>query len=51
MIRQDQRLAELLWRVCEFDLTRGDHGERVQLSSGLSLKGVAGDITGGTFFL
>jgi hypothetical protein len=51
LIRQDRGLAELLWSVCEFDLTRGDHGEPVSLSSGLPLDGVAGDFTGGTFFL
>ncbi|WP_190213737.1 hypothetical protein [Kitasatospora indigofera] len=50
-IRQDSGLAELLWNVCEFDLARGDHGEPVRLSSGLSLTGLAGDCTGGTFFL
>lgn len=51
MLRQDLGLAELLWRVCEFDLTRGDHGEPVRLSSGQALEGIAGDSTGGTFFL
>jgi hypothetical protein len=50
-IRNDSELAELLWTVCEFDLSRGDHGEPVRLSSGLALEGVAGDFTGGTFFL
>lgn len=50
-IRGDSGLAELLWRVCEFDLSRGDHGEPVRLSSGLALEVVAGDFTGGTFFL
>ncbi|MGW0633636.1 hypothetical protein [Streptomyces sp. NPDC002758] len=50
-IRKDSGLAELLWNVCEFDLSRGDHGEPVRLSSGLALEGVAGDFTGGTFFL
>ncbi|MGI5508831.1 hypothetical protein [Streptomyces sp. CA-106131] len=50
-IRKDSELAELLWNVCEFDLSRGDHGEPVRLSSGLALEGVAGDFTGGTFFL
>ncbi len=51
LIRRDPALAELLWNVCEFDLSRGDHGEPVRLSSGLALDGVAGDFTGGTFFL
>ncbi len=49
-IRRDPGLAELLWQVCEFDLSRGDHGEPVRLSSGLALEGIAGDFTGGTFF-
>jgi hypothetical protein len=51
MVRQDPGLAELLWEVCEFDLTRGNHGEPVRLSSGHALEGIAGDFTGGTFFL
>lgn len=50
-IRRDHGLAELMWQVCEFDLSRGDPGEPVRLSSGLALEGVAGDFTGGTFFL
>ncbi|MFD9441876.1 hypothetical protein ACFWBR_27500 [Streptomyces sp. NPDC060006] len=50
-IRRDSGVAELLRHVCEFDLSRGDHGELVRLSSGLALEGVAGDFTGGTFFL
>lgn len=51
MVRQDPGLAELLCEVCEFDLSRGDHGEPVHLSSGQALEGIAGDFTGGTFFL
>ncbi|WP_427925167.1 hypothetical protein [Streptomyces sp. cg40] len=50
-IRRESALAELLWQVCEFDLSRGDHGEPVRLPSGVALDGVAGDFTGGTFFL
>lgn len=50
-IRQDSDLAELLWHVCEFDLSRGEHGEPVRLSSGMALDAVAGDFTGGTLFL
>ena len=50
-VRQDLSLAELLSEVCEFDLTRSDHGETVRLSSGLAMEGVAGDFEGGTFFL
>ena len=51
LVRRNPDLAELLWQVCEFDLSRGDHGEPVRLLSGLALQGVAGDFTGGTFFL
>jgi hypothetical protein len=51
MVRQDRGLAELLREVCEFDLMRSDHGEPVRLSSGHPLEGIAGDFTGGTFFL
>ncbi|WP_331749959.1 hypothetical protein OG529_36145 (plasmid) [Streptomyces longwoodensis] len=51
LIRRDPELAELLWNVCEFDLSRAEHGEPVLLSSGLALESVAGDFTGGTFFL
>lgn len=50
-IRRDPGLAGTLWRVCEFDLSRSDPGEPVRLSSGVALEGVAGDYTGGTFFL
>jgi hypothetical protein len=41
----------LLCEVCEFDLARSDHGGSVRLSSGHALEGVAGDFSGGTFFL
>lgn len=51
MVRQDLGLAEQLREICEFDLTRGDHGESVRLSSGHALESIAGDFTGGTFFL
>jgi hypothetical protein len=51
LIRHDRAVAELLVDVCEFDLTRGEHVEPVRLSSGLALEGIAGDFTGGTFFL
>ncbi|GAA2706845.1 hypothetical protein [Actinoplanes palleronii] len=51
LIRHDQDLADLLGQTCEFDLSRGDHGATVSLSSGAALEAVAGDFTGGTFFL
>ncbi len=50
-IRRDSGLAETLWCVCEFDLSRNDPGEVVRLSSGVALEALAGDYTGGTFFL
>ena len=50
-IRRGPALAEALWRVCEFDLSRSDPGEPVRLASGVPLTSVAGDFTGGTFFL
>jgi len=51
LIRHDLSLGELLWEVCEFHVARADHGEPVRLSSGQPLQGIAGDFTGGTFFL
>src|SRR5690348_13404171 len=51
MVRHDRSIAELLSAICEFELTRADHGESVRLSSGRALDGIAGDFTGGTFFL
>ena len=50
-IRRDPTTAELLSRVCEFELERADHGEPVRLSSGQPVEGIAGDSSGGTFFL
>lgn len=50
-IRRDSDLAEALWRVCEFDLSRSDPGDSEHLSSGVALESIAGDYTGGTFFL
>lgn len=50
-IRRDSDLAESLWCVCEFDLSRNDPGEVVRLPSGVALEAIAGDYTGGTFFL
>ncbi|MGC4815624.1 hypothetical protein ACLQ29_34435 [Micromonospora sp. DT228] len=51
LVLQDRILADLLREVCEFDLTRGDYCEHVRVSSGAALKVVAGDFTGGRFFL
>jgi hypothetical protein len=51
MVRHAPDLAELLLETCEFDLTRGDHAEPVRLSSRHALEAIAGDASGGTFFL
>lgn len=51
VIRRDPELAGLLWRTCEFSLTRSGHNGGVSLSSGEALQAIAGDFTGGTFFL
>jgi len=50
-IRQNTVLAELLRQTCEFDLTRSGHGADASLSSGDALQAIAGDFSGGTFFL
>lgn len=51
ILRRDPDLDELLTEVCELDITRGDHGETGRLSSGQPLECVAGDFTGGAFYL
>jgi hypothetical protein len=50
-IRNSARATELLADVFDFDLTRTDHGEEVRLASGGELRPVAGDASGGTFFV
>ncbi|MFI2209261.1 hypothetical protein [Streptomyces sp. NPDC020141] len=53
LLRQDRRLAELAAFPFGFDLDRAAHGhvEMVRLASGGPLETVAGDDTGGTYFL
>ncbi|GGM63018.1 hypothetical protein ACFFX1_42640 [Dactylosporangium sucinum] len=51
LIRRGPEVTALLWDVCEFDLERAGYYSPVRLSSGLPLEGVAGDYTGGAFFL
>jgi hypothetical protein len=51
LIRQDERLATLLRASFDFDVSRVDRSEAVQLSSGQQLESVAGDFTGGRFYL
>ncbi|WP_155058783.1 hypothetical protein [Streptomyces blattellae] len=53
LLRQDPHLAELAAFPFNFDLARADHGhaEPVRLASGGPLEVVAGDDTGGTYFV
>lgn len=53
LLRQDRRLAELAAFPFDFDLDRAAHGhvEEVRLASGGPLETVAGDDTGGTYFV
>lgn len=50
-IRNRPHVATLLADVFDFDITRIDHVEPVRLASGGELRAVAGDATGGTFFV
>jgi hypothetical protein len=51
LLRQHAHLAELAAFPFDFDLDRADHGEPVRLASGGPLQPVAGDDTGGTYFV
>lgn len=51
LLRKQPHLAELAAFPFNFDLTRADHGEAVRLASGGPLEAVAGDDTGGTYFV
>ncbi|MEW2131241.1 hypothetical protein [Streptomyces sp. NPDC005435] len=51
LLRQNPRAAELAAFPFDFDLGRAEHGEEVRLASGAPLTGIAGDDTGGTYFL
>ncbi|WP_406863720.1 hypothetical protein ABZO31_26125 [Streptomyces sp. HUAS MG47] len=50
-LRARPRLAELAAYPFNFDVARADHGEEVVLASGAPLEPIAGDDTGGTYFL
>ena len=50
-IRQNTRAAALLAEVFDFDVTRLEPVEPVRLASGGELRAIAGDASGGTFFL
>ncbi|MFD8595599.1 hypothetical protein ACFV1L_11400 [Kitasatospora sp. NPDC059646] len=49
-VRDHAAVAEFLSWPGDFDLLGADHGEPVQLASGLALEAFAGDGAGGTFF-
>ncbi|MFD4554147.1 hypothetical protein ACFWP5_07440 [Streptomyces sp. NPDC058469] len=51
LLRQNAHLAELAAFPFDFDLDRADHVEPVRLGSGGPLRPVAGDDTGGTYFV
>ncbi|WP_395758246.1 hypothetical protein OIE82_04825 [Streptomyces althioticus] len=53
LLRRDRRLADLAAHPFDFDLDRAAHGhvEEVRLASGGPLEVVAGDDTGGTYFV
>ncbi|TGB08286.1 hypothetical protein [Streptomyces sp. MZ04] len=51
LLRQDPRLAELAAFPFAFDLSRTDHVEEVRLASGGPLEAIAGDDSGGTYFV
>lgn len=51
ILRQRPELAELAAFPFNFDLDRAAHGEAVCLASGAGLHPVAGDDTGGTYFV
>jgi hypothetical protein len=50
-IAEDQELAVLMADAFEFDVRRKGGGESPRLISGLPLEGIAGDFTGGVFYL
>lgn len=50
-LRTNARAAALLADVADFDVTRLDPVEPVRLASGGELRAIAGDASGGTFFV
>ncbi|MCX4547413.1 hypothetical protein OG204_29940 [Streptomyces sp. NBC_01387] len=51
LLRAQPALADVAAYPFEFDLSRAEHVEAVRLASGASLEPVAGDGTGGTYFV
>ncbi|MFI9323514.1 hypothetical protein ACIGXI_27555 [Kitasatospora aureofaciens] len=51
LLRGRADLARLAAFPFDFDLDRAEHGEAVRLASGAALEAVAGDDTGGTYFV
>lgn len=51
LLRRSPRLARLAAFPFDFDLERAEHGEEIESASGAPLTGIAGDDTGGTYFL
>ncbi|MCX4578243.1 hypothetical protein OHB41_34655 [Streptomyces sp. NBC_01571] len=51
LLRENPRLAELAAFPFDFDLGRAEHAEDVRLASGGPLEPIAGDDTGGTYFV
>ncbi|MFD0352184.1 hypothetical protein ACFVHW_00345 [Streptomyces sp. NPDC127110] len=51
VLRRNSDLAGLAAGSFGFDLERAEHGEEVRLASGAPLRAVAGDDTGGTYFV
>ncbi|MGW1881350.1 hypothetical protein [Streptomyces sp. NPDC001970] len=51
LLREHPRLAQLAAFPFDFDLQRAEHGEAVRLASGASPEPIAGDDSGGTYFL
>ncbi|WP_351222687.1 hypothetical protein [Streptomyces sp. NPDC002133] len=51
LLRQHSELADLAAFPFDFDLDRAEHCEAVRLASGTAMRVVAGDDTGGSYFL
>ncbi|RSM57658.1 hypothetical protein DMH04_56625 [Kibdelosporangium aridum] len=51
ILRRSDRAGELLAAIFKFDVTRGETTENAVLASGQPLEPVAGDFSGGTFYL
>ncbi|MDJ0380139.1 hypothetical protein [Streptomyces sp. G-G2] len=50
-INEDHEISTLMANVFEFDVRRKSGGEFPRLTSDLPLEGIAGDLTGGMFYL